>query len=214
MTTTLPVDITKNIMWPTCIFTAQWPKHREYAIDLQKNIDSWADEKSEGGISRAVKKNLYESTFDFLQQDEECVSALEQFALYTLSEICKDLNQNTWKKNDAFQIEIVESWFHITKNNGYHDVHSHPMSSWSGIYYLDIGDSTVVTSSGINRFYAPFKTDYLDRGNEFLTNIWDLEPKNGMLVLFPSYLNHSALPYSGKTPRYVIAFNARVNNAS
>jgi uncharacterized protein (TIGR02466 family) len=207
------IDLVKNIIWPTCIFTTQWPKHSTYAVNLQKNIDDWAETNTESRIARKVKKNLYESTFDYLDQDVECVRELEKFFMYSVFEVCKDLNQETWIKNNAYGVEITESWFHVTKNNGYHDVHSHPMNSWSGIYYLNIGESTAATLSGVNRFYAPFKTDYIDRGNEYLTNIWDVEPKNGMLVLFPSYLQHSAMAYLGKTPRYVIAFNARVQDA-
>lgn len=208
------IDITKNMMWPTCIFTVPWPKHSEYAADLQKNIDSWTEERHESSVSRGVKKNLYESTFDFLRQDVECVSALQDFILYALSEVNRDLHKEIWKKNEAIEIEITESWFHITKNGGYHDIHSHPMNSWSGIYYLNKGDSLLATLNGVNRFYAPFKTDYIDRGTNFMSNIWDLDPENGVLVLFPAYLNHSALPYTSKNPRYVIAFNARVNNAN
>jgi uncharacterized protein (TIGR02466 family) len=184
-----------------------------YALDLQKNIDEWAKTEDESSIARHVKKNLYESKFNYFDQDVECVQELQKFMLTAVSEICKDMNSDVWIKNKKYGIEITESWFHITKNGGYHDTHSHPMHSWSGIYYLNIGETQLETKNGINRFYAPFKSDYIDRGNQYLTNIWDVVPKNGLLVLFPSYLLHSALPYFGKNSRYVIAFNARILDA-
>lgn len=207
------INLEKNIVWPTCIFTMKWADHSLYALDLQKNIDEWSNTEDESTIARHVKKNLYESKFNYFDQNIECVQELQKFMLTAVSEICKDMNGDIWIKNKKYGIEITESWFHITKNGGYHDTHSHPMHSWSGIYYLNIGETQLETKNGINRFYAPFKSDYVDRGNQYLTNIWDVVPKNGLLVLFPSYLLHSALPYFGKNPRYVIAFNARVLDA-
>lgn len=207
------INLEKNIIWPTCIFTVDWHEHCTYASELQKNIDKWAENESESTVARHIKKNLYESKFNFLTQNEKCVQELQNFILHSLTEICKDMNGNVWEKNSKFGLEITESWFHITRNGGYHDVHGHPMNSWSGIYYLNLGETQIATKNGINRFYSPFKSDYIDRGNQYLTNVWDLVPKNGMLAIFPSYLLHSALPYFGKNPRYVIAFNARVQDA-
>jgi uncharacterized protein (TIGR02466 family) len=208
------INLEKNIIWPTCIFTMYWRDHTVYAKDLQKNIEEWSEQEKESKVARHIKRNLYESEFNYLTQDVECVQKLQEFILQALTEVSKDMNGQIWTKNSKYGIEVTESWFHVTKNGGYHDVHGHPMNSWSGIYYLNIGESQIETKNGINRFYAPFKSDYIDRGNQYLTNIWDLSPKNGMLVLFPSYLLHSALPYFGKNPRHVIAFNARITDAS
>jgi hypothetical protein len=37
----------------------------------------------------------------------------------------------------------------------------------------------------------------------------DLPIENGLLLIFPSYLLHSGLPYQGQIDRIVIAFNAQ-----
>ena len=51
----------------------------------------------------------------------------------------------------------------------------------------------------------------LDVGSHYLaTNSNDWEPKDGVLIVFPSYLMHSALPYTGETDRVVISFNTIV----
>ena len=41
----------------------------------------------------------------------------------------------------------------------------------------------------------------------------DIEPIPGQLVLFPSWLAHQALPYSGEKERVIISFNASVHGA-
>jgi hypothetical protein len=43
-----------------------------------------------------------------------------------------------------------------------------------------------------------------------LSSSIDAPIENGLLLLFPSYLLHSGLPYSGQEDRVVIAFNAKV----
>lgn len=207
------LNLTKNMIWPTCIFTTMWNDHSKYALDIQKNISNWAKKEPESEITRNVKKNLYESKFNFLNQEEECIVALREFFSAAVFEVGKHMNEGLWIKNNSYGVDITEAWFHITKNNGYHDVHPHPMNSWSGIYYLNVGDTQIETKNGINRFYCPFNQMYLDRGNQYMTNIWDLDTRNGMLAIFPSHILHSALPYQGKTPRYVIAFNARIDDA-
>ena len=206
------IDLFKNLLWPTCIYTVNWNLHSVYAEDIKKNIDNWSENNVASEIASTVKTHLYESGFNYFDQDFNPLNELERFCVTALAEVCKDINSEVWTKERKYGVKITESWFHITKNHGHHDAHSHPMHSWSGIYYLDLGETQIATKNGINRFYAPFKSEYLDRGNQYLTNIWDVDPKNGMLVIFPSYIYHSALPYKGKINRYVIAFNARVED--
>ena len=38
----------------------------------------------------------------------------------------------------------------------------------------------------------------------------DFIPQNGQIVIFPGFLEHSAIPYYGKSDRYVIAVNAKI----
>ena len=58
------------------------------------------------------------------------------------------------------------------------------------------------------------RSTYLDRGNLYLNNISSVrvKPKDGMLVLFPSYLIHYQAPYKGTQDRIVIAFNCSVTD--
>lgn len=42
----------------------------------------------------------------------------------------------------------------------------------------------------------------------------DVQPDEGMLVLFPSYLPHKAMAYEGDKDRIIISFNAQINARS
>ena len=110
----------------------------------------------------------------------------------------------------------TESWFHITNDGGYHDAHVHNKCSWCGIYYLQAGECTPTDESGpgngINRLYSPLPSGgaYIDYGNQYRTmNQADIVPRDGLLLLFPSYLLHSALAYRGQRDRIAISFNSQ-----
>ena len=42
-------------------------------------------------------------------------------------------------------------------------------------------------------------------------NIVRIKPEDGMLVVFPSYLNHYQALYEGVEDRIVVAFNSTIN---
>ena len=52
---------------------------------------------------------------------------------------------------------------------------------------------------------------YKDAGNRYVHPHFDPPLENGLLLIFPSHLLHSGLPYFGNKPRIVIAFNAQVH---
>jgi uncharacterized protein (TIGR02466 family) len=113
-------------------------------------------------------------------------------------------------------VEIHESWCHITRDGGYHDMHAHPGSSWSAIYYVDTGDmGAAEDKNGVNRFYNPNNCAYADAGMAWTNRITsiDFRAEPGMMVVFPSWLQHSAVVYRGTKDRIVIALNCRITRS-
>jgi hypothetical protein len=52
----------------------------------------------------------------------------------------------------------------------------------------------------------------MDMGNAFMQQATlDVEPREGELVLFPAFLPHKAMPYSGTQDRIVVSFNAQIH---
>jgi uncharacterized protein (TIGR02466 family) len=114
------------------------------------------------------------------------------------------------------EVEIPDSWYHITNDGGFHDAHYHGGCSWCGIYYVRLGDSGQKSGKGApnggSRFYSPHCGGgiYKDYGNKYLDSAYADPPvSDGTLLLFPAYLLHSGLPYRGEQDRIVIAFNSR-----
>ena len=107
---------------------------------------------------------------------------------------------------------MFESWVHVTHDGGYHEVHYHPNCSWCGIYYLEAGDCTLSPPNGVNRFFSPATLLYEDSGSmAYRPTPVSVVPEEGKLVVFPSYVQHSAMVYRGGRDRIVVSFNARVH---
>ena len=109
-----------------------------------------------------------------------------------------------------YNLTYNESWYHITKTNGMHEPHIHPSCSWCGVYYVQSG----MNDSGDTVFENPAKSTYVDRGNLYLNNMSTLrvKPRDGLLVLFPSYLSTLSSVIYRNEDRIVIAFNSSVRH--
>jgi uncharacterized protein (TIGR02466 family) len=213
-------EIEPITLWQSHCFTATNPYHDLLKDALKSLIYDDADNTSnavQSDVATGAKRALKESELDFLWRDDPNIQTLAMFLQELITTIATEVNQDYWPEGAEVETALVESWYHLTSNGGYHDVHSHPNCSWCGIYYVDIGDSSFNEKNGLNRFYDPRGNadHFLDAGSMYLNNTgyWDIEPVEGQIILFPSYLKHSALPYFGQTDRVVIAFNARVDFA-
>lgn len=89
--------------------------------------------------------------------------------------------------------------------------HSHCNSIYSGVLYIKTTPGTgkiAFHNDGFRPTYItptlrPDITDY----NVYNSTEWTLEPQDGMIVLFPSTLEHSVDPNMDLTDRYSVAFN-------
>jgi uncharacterized protein (TIGR02466 family) len=149
----------------------------------------------ESNIAVNLKNNLWESSFDFLQQSE--MLELSAWIHHTSSDFVSTINQN------QHRVAITESWAHVTRPGGYHGPHRHPWSTWSGIFYVYADDEKVANNTFLNHFNMPRVAGY-----EFFEEEMQIEFKEGSLVIFPSTMLHYAKPYLGKDKRIVISFNS------
>jgi len=157
------------------------PKLVEVCRSLEREGRSW-------GIAQRSKHGLFESPPALFERPET----------RELVEFCGGVISKLFRRDVFF----AESWCHVTNGGGYHDAHAHPdfARGICGIYYVQCGECTGEPVNGINRFYSPNVFDDND--------VADIVPVEGRLLLFPGYVRHAALPYSGKEDRIVISFNA------
>lgn len=199
-------------IWPTMFYTFDWPEHQQHATALKQVCRDLEQRNYVSNVAPSAKKGLYESGFDFVKHPDPAVEAWGNWVKGCMFQASHHANKALWPTGLNVQIELHESWCHITRDGGYHDVHAHPNSTWSSIYYLDCGDMDSTTKNGLNRFYNSNNTMYIDAGSSYMSqnNSIDILHEPGMLIVFPSWVQHSALPYRGQRERYILSANCQV----
>ncbi len=111
----------------------------------------------------------------------------------------------------------INCWANINRSGQANEFHTHPGAFWSGCYYVDDGgvgadpslggEFEVQDPRGVTpAMYAPLLT-FAGPDGASLGASQTLPPRSGMMILFPSWLQHAVRPYRGEQTRISIAFN-------
>jgi uncharacterized protein (TIGR02466 family) len=104
---------------------------------------------------------------------------------------------------------VLSAWANINRRGDFNQVHTHPGATWSGVYYVDRGESNPDAEGTAIHLYDPCPA----RTNIFFPELSAsnvlFKPEPGLMILFPSYMPHDVLPHRGDRPRISIAFNVR-----
>jgi len=114
-----------------------------------------------------------------------------------------------------FEMKVkLSSWANVSRHGSFNQPHSHARNHWSGVYYVDAGhpDPEWPKSGQIEladpRERAEMAATPL---NPFGRSV-AVPASAGLMLVFPSWLNHWVNPYFGKGERISIAFNARIDS--
>ena len=111
----------------------------------------------------------------------------------------------------------INCWANVNRSGEANEFHTHPGAFWSGSYYVDDGGIGENPSLGgafevqdprgvAPAMYAPMLT-FAGPGGASVGASYTLQPHSGMIILFPSWLQHAVRPYRGEKMRISIAFN-------
>ena len=207
-------------LWPTTILSKRFSHYQKVNPILLDLVYKHRDREQRN------PNNAYASRDDLLNHYplHKELNELADFIREGLFEISMDANTGLWQQSDKVTIDMTGLWFQISNGFAFHETHVHGNCSWSGVYYVQSGDSSaspdkIVKGSqpnGITRFYGPNMENmaggFGDYGNYYLQDsTWDSYPQDGKLVIFPSYLKHMVFPYNGETDRVIFSFHAQIN---
>jgi uncharacterized protein (TIGR02466 family) len=104
---------------------------------------------------------------------------------------------------------ILSAWANINRRGDFNNMHTHPGATWSGVYYVDDGESNPGAEGTAIALSDPCPA----RTNIFFPELSNsnvlFRPVPGLMILFPSYVPHAVPPHRGDRPRISIAFNVR-----
>ena len=192
-----------NLLFPTPVWTIQLDNYKSvneqmfsYIKDKQKN--------DKIGVSKSNVKGWHSTDFDLNDKDPQTFIS---FILPAIEKVMTDMN---WDKEK--QIAKINNMWAIVNTGGSANLrHQHGNSTISGAYYV-----RAPMNSGDIIFYDPRPAPVYSHPNTTNPNFLNAQvngvsPKEGALVLFPSFLDHSVNENISSSERIVISFNIRIS---
>lgn len=186
-------------LFPTPVYTTILPIEFSSVIPFLDNQDmnTQSDEVNYGRRSRD----------SYILSKPECVG-LANFIL----ERVKDFADNILLY-DYDDYKLSQSWISHKEPGQHHTMHTHPNSLISGVfYYGKVEENTPAirfhkTLGSTNVSYISPNTKADKRSSKFAWETFSINCEPGLLLLFPSYLNHSVPLNETKSVRCSLAFN-------
>lgn len=109
-----------------------------------------------------------------------------------------------FRSRNRGRANVSGCWSVRLRRGGFHVNHIHPQGWISSAYYVSVPDEVEDNSlrSGWIKFGEPLNSMPCGEAIEFV------QPREGRLVLFPSYLWHGTTAIHGDQPRLTVAFDA------
>ena len=110
----------------------------------------------------------------------------------------------------AKKFEVDRMWCNVNTKDDFNMIHSHGQFQFSGAYYVK-----APKDSGQIVFRDPRPAAIT---NEFVTSqfnggeVYRIEPEEGKLLIFPSYLDHMVMPSKSDDDRVSISWNIKATN--
>ena len=193
-------EIYVNSYWPTHLIFSDHENPEKINNHLIKHIYKWK-EKDEYGVNRSNVGGWH--------------SDIHMFKKNQFKEITDWINLQVQKSNEILRLKNGSSlimdtmWANVNGKFHYNERHNHPRAHLSGVYYVKVPDenSQII-------FYDPRTANtMIPMDHEITENDIDLwgrvyvTPKEGQLILFPSYLDHSVEMNCAEEDRISISFN-------
>lgn len=155
------------------------------------------------GVVRSNFKGWHSKDFDLNnEQPKKFIEAIKKNINSTLNDMDWDLNNQSVKINNL--------WAIINEHGAWNQKHHHSNNDLSAAYYVCANEGC-----GDIVFYDPrpgpvFRHPIARSPNILNASVNSIKPEEGMLVLFPSYLEHSVNPNLSDKKRVVISFNIKL----
>ena len=191
-----------NLFFPTPVWTLQLDNYQSINEQMYKFIKI-TQSKDQQGISKSNIKGWHSK--DFNMQENEPKNFIK-FILPAIEQVITDMN---WEKQKQ-SININNMWAIINTGGSANLRHQHGNSTISGAYYV-----RAPKNSGDIVFYDPRPAPVYTYPKALYPNLLNaqvngISPKEGVLVLFPSYIDHSVNENLSSEERIVISFNITI----
>ena len=195
-----------NLLFPTPVWTINLDNYNEINEQMYSYIKS-NQTNDEIGISKSNVKGWHSKDFNLSEKDPQ------NFITFILPAIEKVMNDMGWDKEKQ-TAKISNMWAIINTGGAANLRHQHGNSTISGAYYVKAPNNC-----GDIVFYDPrpapiYSYPNVNKVNFLNAQVNGISPKEGALILFPSFLDHSVNENKSNKERIVISFNIKLNMKS
>jgi len=108
-------------------------------------------------------------------------------------------------------VKLNNFWFNVNHRGNYNNIHNHQYGIISGVLYIqipngDCGGITFKRKDDELQYYLPPHTPEKEY-NILTSSQFTIQPKEGNLILFPSWLQHRVEPSHSDNARVSMSFN-------
>ena len=184
-----------NHFFSTPTFILQDNAHAQNVELLLKEIYEWQEEDTE----EVVRSNNggWHSPTDIFKKTQPGLRRVCQLMITCFSKCTTEGAPEFVPAN--FDMK-GEGWVNINPQYGFNVPHDHPGYTWSGVYYVQLPEKKDSSSrSGSIELLDPrtntaAMASDIARKSSYFSPKRTLNPKNGMILIFPSYLRHWVYP--------------------
>ncbi|WNC69680.1 putative 2OG-Fe(II) oxygenase [Thalassotalea nanhaiensis] len=145
-----------------------------------------------------------EKLFDYhLPIINEIKQSLQQQTKEFLAQLPKDPKHPMLSRNTLNFVE-TDSWSVILNNSGFHKNHYHPAGWYSSCYYVKV--PSLVSSTNTKQGWINFGQPGFNHQSQLSAEI-SVQPKEGLIVQFPSYFWHGTNPFSSEEKRITTPYD-------
>ena len=195
-----------NLLFPTPIWTIQLENYENINEEMFNFIKE-SQRKDKEGIKRSNNKGWHSKDFDMKEAEpRKFINSISP----SIEKVMTDMN---WEKENQ-SIKISNMWTIINTGGSTNSRHQHGNSTISAAYYVkapkNCGDIVFYDPRPAPVFCYPTA-----KGSNLLNaQINSITPKEGALILFPSYVDHSVNENLSNEERIVISFNVTIQSQS
>ena len=193
-----------NLLFPTPVWTIQLENFNKVNEEMY-NFIKGSQIKDQKGIKKSNNKGWHSK--DFNMKEIEPQNFIKNISP-SIEKVITDMN---WDKENQ-SIKISNMWAIINTGGSTNSKHQHGNSTLSGAYYVrapeNCGDIVFYDPRPAPVFYYPTSVS----SNSLNAQINSITPKEGALILFPSYIDHSVNENLSNDERIVISFNIKIHS--
>jgi len=171
----------------------------KYIFDLKKQFKD--------GIKKSNIGGWHSPDFNLTKDDKN--DPTKKFLLIIQEKVRETIKEFGWKYNPD-KVKIDQIWSVINKRGSINIQHNHPNSFLSAAYYVKFPKN-----SGNIKFFDPkeqknIRFPKIENYTDVSAVITEITPKEGDLLIFPSYLYHAVAENLSEEDRIIISFNVDI----